>query len=137
MFPITCFSRYHPRPACQFHLLRRSHWSRLSLSSSFLSCRLICRDGFLCLGLISKLPSSRPAGFEPTAKSATTSTPLFSSRQHRRLPIRPRKRVTFYAVSRSTHNSPSSPSFPERSSTPSPSHMAPFLPCTAPSPELC
>jgi hypothetical protein len=53
----------------------------------FLSCRLIYCDGFLCLGLISKLPSARLAGFEPTAKSATTSAPLFSSRQHRGCPF--------------------------------------------------
>jgi hypothetical protein len=64
-------------------------------------------------------------------------SPTFLLTPTPRLPIRPRKRVTFYAVSRSTHDSPSSPSFPECSSTPSPSHMAPFLPCTTPSPELC
>jgi hypothetical protein len=65
----------------------------------FLSYKLICRDEFLCLGLISKLPFARSAEFEPTTKTVTTSA-HFSPHL-----TRPRKRATFYAVLRSTHDS--------------------------------
>jgi hypothetical protein len=76
--PRHSFFCCHPRPACQLHLLRPWLWA-IYHYPHFLWYKLICRDDFLYLGLISKLPSARSAEFEPTTKTVTTSAPLFSS----------------------------------------------------------
>jgi hypothetical protein len=64
--PSLVFLAVIPRQHVSFIFSDRRLGSIYHYLHIFLSCRLICRDGFLCLGLISKLPSARPAGFEPT-----------------------------------------------------------------------